>query len=496
MRIENEIGKYYDWWLSPPTPAELFLAESLAEVNFISGSYRGAKTVAACKAAIRHATVFENAIVGIFRQFRADLQNSSIKTLAWLINPSWVDSVNNTEMSIRLKNGSTFIGFPAADHVKLGSIELSLAIIDETTQLAEESYTQISARLSHKLYLPSNYSEMPEDVQRWVNENISVNPLIAVANPESPGHWCYKLFIDEQTRIGNCRSVTTNSLENINLPLSYTTEKLIPPFLLKPRSHTKEEIEGWVLKVRDGSLPLGSIIPYFNTEGKRKVCGQWIGSDSGVFPFDPTTMKICEAPVLSVEEEKGSIVIAGVDFGYHHPRLIVMKAVPNHAEAKWTFYVIDYWGKARSTGNNLVVNAKLLQKKHSISTIYVPHDQPGLVNDLRNEVDCQIERTVINVASGISKVTETMADSRFFYLEDESVSLKDVGTFEKEMGGYSWMVDKNGRSTDQPLKKDDHYCDAVRGAIHTFSTRNPLMVENRDSGEFDDGMTFRLFQDG
>jgi phage terminase large subunit len=45
-----------------------------------------------------------------------------------------------------------------------------------------------------------------------------------------------------------------------------------------------------------------------------------------------------------------------------------------------------------------------------------------------------------------------------YYVSDEDI--------EQEYNSYSWHVDRYNKATDEPVKEDDHYMDAIRYVIN------------------------------
>lgn len=163
MRYETKIGSGFRRWSEgtySPGQLEAF-NDFTSSFILLSGAYRSGKTEIGARAALRHAYFFPGAKVGIFRQHLASLRRSTLGSVLELLHPSWIGDWSNTQLECRLKNGSS-IAFIGADYSdRLGSIELSMAFIDEAHELSEESLGMIQGRLSGTLRLPRNIDDYP-----------------------------------------------------------------------------------------------------------------------------------------------------------------------------------------------------------------------------------------------------------------------------------------------------------------------------------------------
>jgi hypothetical protein len=120
--------------------------------------------------------------------------------------------INRTDFVIRFRNGSEIFAVSWADRLykKFRSLKISMLVIEEIVENDEEdfeAFKQLSARLRR---LP----------------HVKDNLLIAATNPDAPGHWVYKYFIEPNTHSQHAFKYVfySNTEQNPFLDASYITQ--------------------------------------------------------------------------------------------------------------------------------------------------------------------------------------------------------------------------------------------------------------------------------
>lgn len=456
MRYDTQIGSgFHRWHEGHYTPAQKLAMSDFTHSSILnSGSYRSGKTEGMCRMGLRHAIAFPNAKVGVFRQFQASLKISTMLTFLQLTHPSWVKDWSNSELTLTLKNNATvrFLGLDSSD--KIGSIELTQALLDEAHEIDEESDTMVNGRLSGELKIPANFDGLPPDLQAYVKGTADLRQSLYACNPKSKGHRLYKNFIESpgEGRI----AYMSNSLANPNLPASYLPSQL-EQYLLDSQSHDRAWLLEQIRQVRDGEVdPSGvHLAPYLSVFGQRNLLGQWVSADGAIWNINPET-HFTEEPMRDAVG-----VIAGVDFGFANPRIVLARY--NQAGHYQTF---GYWHEQQSTPGELVIKMTEFALQMPIDYIFVPPDQPGIIRELKLSleqvgIDTGIVKGAKNsVLAGINSVASSLG-------KHELTFLKAPMLFRNEMTGYEWKPGK-----DEPLKVNDHYCDAIRYLVFSHKYRN------------------------
>jgi phage terminase large subunit len=90
------------------------------------------------------------------------------------------------------------------------------------------------------------------------------------------------------------------------------------------------------------------------------------------------------------------------------------------------------------------------------SLIYCDSAEPQRIQELQ-DAGFVVEGASKSVSIGIDSIKR-----RKFFITKDSVN----GA--KEARSYSWKTGKDGKKTDEPVKHNDHFMDAVRYAVYTY----------------------------
>lgn len=142
-------------------------------------------------------------------------------------------------------------------------------------------------------------------------------------------------------------------------------------------------------------------------------------------------------------------ILYGLDFGYNNPTALVEVRL-KESEA-WVREVIY---RSHLTNQDLIE----LMKQLSISgPIYADSSEPQRIEELYR-AGFNVYPADKSVKDGIDKVKRLK-----LHIAADSVNLL------KEIRGYKWREDKNGRVIDEPVKFNDHAVDALRYAIASMA---------------------------
>lgn len=152
----------------------------------LSGSYGSAKSVLMAHLLIRHCLENKKSCGAICRRGLPDLKKTIWQEVLDHMSEDFEEgrhyTLNRSEMKIKFSNGSQIICCTWADkrYKKFRSLKLSMLVFEEIVENDDddkEAFMQLRARLRR----------IPH-----VKENI----CIAATNPDEPGHWVYKHFIE------------------------------------------------------------------------------------------------------------------------------------------------------------------------------------------------------------------------------------------------------------------------------------------------------------
>lgn len=141
----------------------------------------------------------------------------------------------------------------------------------------------------------------------------------------------------------------------------------------------------------------------------------------------------------------------GLDFGYNNPTALVAIW-----ERDGELYIRELLYESYLT------NQDLIEKLNNIiplgwrgAPIYADSAEPARIEEIAR-AGYNIHPAEKNVKDGIDAVKRYRVH---FHPDDQNML--------REWRSYRWREDRNGRVLDEPIKHDDHCCDAVRYAVHT-----------------------------
>lgn len=201
-------------------------ATGLHEI-LLSGSVGSAKSILAAHIGIKHLLTYPRSRLGICRRAMPDLRDTIYTKLVEHLEGTLLEDgtplregkhyfLRDTTCSIRFWNGSEVIARSWADgnYKKLGSLELSAAIVEELTEnddRDEMAIKYIRMRVGRLMHVP----------QSWI---------VYCTNPDEPGHFAYKYFDIGKRELG----LTKDLPKNRHVYFSNTAQnKFLPPWYIK-----------------------------------------------------------------------------------------------------------------------------------------------------------------------------------------------------------------------------------------------------------------------
>lgn len=477
MSYDHLIGRgYHRWTHGTYTPGQIdFMADTESPSILYSGAYRAGKTEIACRGVIRHALAYPYSRVGVFRAKLKSLKQSTLRTLLELVHPSWVADWNNSELELRLINGASipFLGCDFAD--RIGSIELSAGFIDEAHEVSPESYGMIVGRMSAPIYVDEEWLKNVPQFADYARAAVNIRQLWLACNPKSQGHWLYKDFLDPDTALPGRKYYSSNTITNRNLPDSYLTQNLAQ--YARPGvdwDRLAHEIE----LVRKGEADADGmhLQPLLTPFGQRNLLGLWVAAEGAVYELDVAT-QFGDRPKWG--DPLG--YYAGVDFGYHHPRIVLAELCPDNR-----LWAKGYWHSKNSDPLEMVEALQQIHRQVGLKGVFMPHDQPGITKMARKALGAgRVLKADNKVLAGIGSVQTALNRGllKFSSSNLEGLPPDSPGLFWAEMEGYVWKRDKDGQYLDEPEKADDHYPDALRYLVHSLVKLNKLSLVARPQQE-------------
>lgn len=191
----------------------------------LSGSIGSAKSLLAAHLGIKHALLYPNSRGCICRKAKPDLRDTIYTKICEHLEGTVLEDgtelkegrhyfLKDTTCEVRFFNGSEIIGRSWADgnYKKLGSLELSWAVVEELTENDADDEMAIK-------YLRMRVGRLPHIPQAWI---------VYCTNPDSPSHFAYDYFDIGKRQIGMIQNLPPNrhvyfskTTDNPFLPSSY-----------------------------------------------------------------------------------------------------------------------------------------------------------------------------------------------------------------------------------------------------------------------------------
>jgi PBSX family phage terminase large subunit len=245
-----------------------FLASKADRVLF-SGAFGAGKSIALCTKGLKLSQDYPGNFGLIARKVRASLGQTTLKTFLELVCPrELIADHNKTEGLVRLTNGSEILFGGLDDYLKLGSLNLGWAGIDEAIETIEDDWKMLEGRL-RKPGFP--------------------HQIFAATNPGPPSHYLHRMFMSEHRG----EVYHASAFDNKALPADYL--KRLSEF--------------------DGT--------YYD----RYVLGLWKGLEGLVYA---SFNEACIIP--SFEIDKSWLVYTGHDFGSANPAAMFYAQNPGTGE--------------------------------------------------------------------------------------------------------------------------------------------------------------------
>lgn len=159
----------------------------------LSGSFGSAKSIAMAHLVVRHCVENPGACVAICRRGLPDLKKTIWLEILSHMGEDFKEkrdyAINRAEMTLTFRNGSQIICCTWADkrYKKFRSLKLSMLVFEEIVENDDEdqeAFKQLKARIRR---IP----------------HIRECLLIAASNPDAPGHWVHKHFIEGSKEFHN-----------------------------------------------------------------------------------------------------------------------------------------------------------------------------------------------------------------------------------------------------------------------------------------------------
>lgn len=326
-------------------------------------------------------------------------------------------SINRTDFTITLPNGSVFLCSGLDDPEKIKSITgLTDAWMEEATEFSQDDFNQIDLRIRHP-------------VAEGQTLTLSFNPV-------SKANWCYTLFFqptedkDLLEFRDKCFILKTTYQDNKHLPEQYINS-LLALKATNPAYYTIYALGEF------GSLD-------------KLIYTNWKIED-----IDPTSIK-------------GSLLV-GLDFGYTNDPTALTVSLLDAENQK--IYVYDTWGGTGYVNSEI---ARAIEKRGlAKSTIVADSAEMKSIEEIKRLGIRRIKPSVKgkgSILQGIQKLQQF-----------EIIVSPACSELIEELQNYSWTKDKKlNEYINTPIDKYNHYLDALRYSLQCCDINPKLQTINKN----------------
>lgn len=454
-------------------PGQKQFMESLATWLLYSGSFGAGKSRVGCEKGFFLSLKYPNNFGAILRRNFASLRHTTMRTFFRDVCPEsyLAKPYNKEEHLLTLKNGSQILFIGLDSDIKIGSLELGWAFVDEAIEVPEDVWIMLDGRVGR---LP----------------NIPFSQLMAATNPASNSHYLYRYFFDNPDDDSR-QVIQANSLENPYLSPEYKEK------LLKYTGRYKERyVEGkWVgyeglvydrvdvrqLVVEPFQFPADWPCYRAVDFGYRDpfVCQWWVEVPTK-YEYNPEEPPEGEEPQL---ECRCSHKDSTPPYSLHH----YTRCLNNKLLGFYMFLEIYMTQRLVEHHANGIQKQKAVDGAPlNILETIADHDAEGRAT--LNEHGVPTSPAKKRIANGIQTVTQFFEEDKIHIFEgclietDQSlVEAKKPSCTLQELGNYIWkqprVVTAAVRKPEEPIDKDNHGMDTMRYLFHT------LFGEDSDLGD-------------
>lgn len=303
-----------------------------------------------------------------------------------------------------------FVGAPDVGSVAaIQGSTLALAYVDEATNIPEPFWRMLESRL-----------------------RVPGAKLLATCNPEGPGHWLKKDFIEND----KLDLVAWNfSLDdNPSLEDSY-----------------KQQLKA----------------SYYGMWYKRYILGEWALATGAIYDCYDNVNEY-STPLRNNPD----YYIVGIDYGTTNATAAVLCAIshkswPQIAVVDEYYYDCSREGRSKSD-EELVTDIMNFCGPYNVNAIYIDPAAASLRVAMQQR-NMPVQAADNDVLVGIKIVSRFIASKQLLI----HTSCKNL---REQLQSYSWDASAAQQGVDKPVKKNDHAVDALRYAIYTAFPRGELQV--------------------
>lgn len=153
---------------------------------------------------------------------------------------------------------------------------------------------------------------------------------------------------------------------------------------------------------------------------------------------------------------KATTRIMGVDWGFRNPAAVSVIAYYDRA-----FYIIDEWKNAERSTEEIAQAASNFVKDYRVEKLYPDPAEADRIQILKNK-HLPVYEANKSVIDGLNHVRQLIHEKRLFVFKNCVETIEEMSMYRYDEAAQ----DKEAK--EQPVKLNDHLCDAMRYALYSF----------------------------
>lgn len=408
--ITNEMYKWGGW--SKRTLE--YIRDSNAFLNISVGAIRSAKTISS---------------LARWQVFLGETDHTKFSMIGVTMG-ALVRNVIEPFMSMLELEGVPYDYKPAKQKLYVDGRSIALFGLDKANAEKKiQGYSSAGTFIDELTTIPQESFEMA------LTRNSDTGAMIfATCNPANPNHYVYKDYIlKEKVKQGSVKVFKFQIEDNVNLSTDYI-------------NHLKQ------------------LYPKDSLFYKRYILGQWVSGQGAI--YDKFTNENIYSKTFPLDYY--DYIEVGSDYGTSTTTCYEVIGIKEYEDHTRYDVIHEYGYDAKREGvtqtdAERVEDIYQLQEEYHLNednVFYVSHDAASLLSAL--EKDERIKMTLDTFTPNTLECIQEI--SSLFYQNHLRIHESCKETI-KQIKGYEWDMKAAQKGIDKPIKKDDHYPDALRGPI-------------------------------
>ena len=400
-----------------------YLRDSNAFLNISVGAIRSSKTISS---------------LARWQMFLGETDHTKFSMIGVTMG-ALVRNVIEPFMSMLELEGVPYDYKPAKQKLYVDDRSIALFGLDKTNAEKKiQGYSSAGTFIDELTTIPQESFEMA------LTRNSDTGAMIfATCNPANPNHYVYQDYIlKEKVKQGSVKVFKFNIEDNVNLTPEYI-------------HHLKQ------------------LYPKDSLFYKRYILGQWVSGRGAIYDkFDDNNIYKNQLPLNEYD-----YIEIGSDYGTSTTTCYEIIGIKEYKDHTRYDVIREYGYDAKQEGvtqtdAERVEDIYHLQEEYHLgkdNVFYVSHDAASLLSALQKD-----ERIQMTLDTFTPNTLECIQEiSSLFYQNYLRIHESCTETI-KQIRGYEWDMKAAQNGVDKPIKKDDHYPDALRAPIinHLYEEDN------------------------